>query len=320
MNSALAQRVFLIRTLLLVFASSGATFGLTSLSFKSGWDLRVEVLVLAMSVFAGAIGGWFLIVRPMSRLINVDFGGVQRDQELRAIQASKMSTLGEMSAGIAHEINNPLAIIVGKTEAMRTAMSAPVLNRELMNRHIETMERTAARIARIVNALRTFSRDGDSDPFEVTNVSQILDETVALCGSRFLNHGIELHVTKVPIEFTIDARAVQISQVLLNLLSNAFDAVSVLDEKWVRLEVRSNGRHIEFVVTDSGNGIPEAIRAKLTQPFFTTKEIGVGTGLGLSIASGIVLSHRGTLEVDETSSNTCFVVRLPRAESTISAA
>jgi PAS domain S-box-containing protein len=239
----------------------------------------------------------------------------EREQELRVLQASKMSSLGEMSAGIAHEINNPLAIILGKTEAMRTVLAAPVINRELMNRHIDTMDRTANRIARIVKGLRTFSRDGDQDPFAVTNVSEIIGDAVSLCSSRFLNNGIELHVTSAPTDLMIDVRAVQISQVLLNLLNNAFDAVSVLEEKWVRLEVHVNDREVEFSVTDSGSGIPEAIRAKLTQPFFTTKDVGIGTGLGLSIASGIVAAHGGTLEVDSGSPNTRFVIRIPRSQA-----
>jgi C4-dicarboxylate-specific signal transduction histidine kinase len=229
-----------------------------------------------------------------------------------------MSTLGEMSAGIAHEINNPLAIILGKIEAMRTAMAAPILNRELLTRHVDTMERTANRIAKIVKGLRTFSRDGDQDPFEVTNVSEIVNEAVALCNSRFLNNGIELHVTNAPTELYIDARAVQISQVLLNLLNNAFDAVSELEEKWVRLEVRSAGVMLEFSVTDSGAGIPEEVRTKMTQPFFTTKEVGMGTGLGLSIASGIISAHGGTIEVDTISPNTRFVVQIPQVHAGVS--
>jgi PAS domain S-box-containing protein len=239
----------------------------------------------------------------------------ERERDLRFLQASKMSTLGEMSGGLAHEINNPLAIILGKIEAMRSALEVPTLDRELLNRHIETVDRTANRIAKIVNALRTFSRDAGEDPFEVTSAREIIAQTMALCGSRFLNNGIELHVAEVPAELKVKARPVQISQVLLNLLSNAFDAVSVLDERWVRLEVRANGQNIEFSVTDSGSGIPESIRAKLTQPFFTTKEIGVGTGLGLSIAAGIVRAHRGTLEIDKNSPNTRFAIRIPQPKS-----
>ncbi|CAN5531025.1 hypothetical protein BH10BDE1_BH10BDE1_17660 [soil metagenome] len=238
----------------------------------------------------------------------------QREQELRVLHASKMSTLGEMSAGIAHEINNPLAIIVGKTEALRRTIESPAMNSETLLRHVDVLERTAHRIAKIVRGLRTFSRDGDQDPFEVTNVSELVSEVVSLCSSRFSNTGVALTVSNVPSDLVIDVRAVQISQVILNLLINAFEAASKFDEKWVRVEAEFAGGEIIFSITDSGNGISESIRAKMTQPFFTTKDVGMGTGLGLSIASGIVKAHGGTLEFDSSCPNTRFVVRLPRAQ------
>ena len=109
----------------------------------------------------------------------------------------------------------------------------------------------------------------------------------------------------------MDVRTVEISQVLLILLNNAFDAVSDLSEKWVRLDVFSNSEIVEFAVVDSGKGIPAAVREKMTQPFFTTKEVGQGTGLGLSIATGIAGAHGGLLSVDTESPHTRIVLRLP---------
>lgn len=235
----------------------------------------------------------------------------QREQEIRALQASKMSSLGEMSAGIAHEINNPLAIIIGKAESMRGLMAREILDRDVLHRHIDVIERTAHRIAKIVRSLRAFSRDGNQDPFEPTNVAELVRETFALCNSRFLNHGIGLVLSEIAPELVIDARSVEISQVLLNLLNNAFDAVSELDEKWVRLEVTSDSTFVDFAVIDSGRGIPAAVREKMLQPFFTTKEVGQGTGLGLSIATGIAQAHAGLLTIDADCANTRILMRIP---------
>jgi two-component system sensor histidine kinase HupT/HoxJ len=103
--------------------------------------------------------------------------------------------------------------------------------------------------------------------------------------------------------------------VLLNLFNNAYDAVASHSERWVRLEARADGPEVEISVTDSGDGIPEAVRAKMFQPFFTTKAVGQGTGIGLSISCGIVAGHRGTLEVDTHSAHTRFVLRLPRRQA-----
>jgi C4-dicarboxylate-specific signal transduction histidine kinase len=109
----------------------------------------------------------------------------------------------------------------------------------------------------------------------------------------------------------VNCRPTQLSQVLLNLLSNAFDAVSALSEKWVRLTVTQEEQKLIIKVIDSGNGIPSDIAEKIMQPFFTTKVIGKGTGLGLSISRGIIESHEGALFYDPSEKNTTFVIELP---------
>ena len=107
-----------------------------------------------------------------------------------------------------------------------------------------------------------------------------------------------------------NCRAVEISQVLLNLIGNAVDAVEDAQDKWLKIAVLDLGPFIEIAVTDSGRGISEAARKKLFQPFFTTKEIGKGTGLGLSISQGIMVAHKGEIRFDLNSPHTRFVVRL----------
>jgi signal transduction histidine kinase len=268
-------------------------------------------------------GGVVRVVRSESKIVYGENGdpiqhiGVcwdmtdLKEQEMRVFHASKMSSLGEMSAGIAHEINNPLAIIAGKADSIRRAMSTGRLDDESLLRHLGVIEKTTMRIAKIVKSLRAFSRDGEFDPFELSKVGEIVSESATLSGSRFLNYGIDFRIDAIDPALEIQCRPIQISQVLLNLLNNAFDAVLTLDEKWVRIETRVSESEIELRVIDSGKGIPVRIREKILQPFFTTKEVGVGTGLGLSISMGIVQAHNGSLFVDAECENTCFVVRLP---------
>lgn len=109
----------------------------------------------------------------------------------------------------------------------------------------------------------------------------------------------------------IEGRPAQLSQVILNLISNAVDAIMHQPEKWVELKITLQNEMIIFSVTDSGNGIPKEVAEKIMQPFFTTKEIGKGTGLGLSISKGIVEDHQGKFYYDENCKNTRFCVEIP---------
>jgi PAS domain S-box-containing protein len=236
------------------------------------------------------------------------------EHQIMMVASSKMSALGEMSGGIAHEINNPLAIILNSASQLKELVESRELDPVYIGQAVGRIEVTAKRIAKIILGLRNFSRESGNDPLENIPVSLIVNETLELCKERFKSHGVELHAGDIAPTFTIDCRSTQISQVLLNLLNNAFDAVEGLNEKWVKIECAESNGCLILSVTDSGNGVAAELREKIMQPFFTTKEVGKGTGLGLSIAKGIIEGHRGTLRYDEQSKNTRFVVILPKVE------
>ena len=148
-----------------------------------------------------------------------------------------------------------------------------------------------------------------------TAVERIINDTLELCGKRFSDHGIALTVGPVSPEIVLECRPVQLSQVLVNLLGNAWDAVASSDasaERWVRIDVRADGDQVELAVTDSGPGVPTDAHARIFEPFFTTKEPERGTGLGLSLSRSFVEAHRGKLYLDTKSRHTRFVVQLPR--------
>jgi C4-dicarboxylate-specific signal transduction histidine kinase len=155
-------------------------------------------------------------------------------------------------------------------------------------------------------------------------VVSIVKDTIELCGQRFRMSAIELVVDPIPDELRVDCRPAQITQILVNLLSNAHDAVERTAQPWVHIAVevqgQSPGDDVRLVVTDSGPGIPPEIAGRIMEPFFTTKAIGRGTGLGLSVSRGIAETHGGRLELDTRSARTRFVLTLRRSAPPVPAA
>lgn len=231
-------------------------------------------------------------------------------QRLQMISSAKMSSLGEMAGGVAHEINNPLSVIKGKAEQILKKIASETLDPVKLKSDIMKIEETASRISKIIHGLRSFSRQADEDPMTSTSITKIIEETTELCLEKFKNHGIRLYIENQQ-DTPFECRTAQISQILMNLLNNSFDAIEKLDEKWIRIESHFEDQNIVLSVTDSGPGIPENIVEKIMQPFFTTKEVGKGTGLGLSISQGIAASHGGQLTYDPSSKNTKFVLKIP---------
>lgn len=233
----------------------------------------------------------------------------------KALNSARLSALGEMAGGMAHEINNPLMIIYAKITNLKKLL-APSMSEESIVKSqaaIAKVEKTIERISKIIRGLRTIARDGENDPFQFANVSTLIADTVELCRHRLTSKSIQfLYPENLDPSLEVECRSTQVIQVLLNLIGNAVDAVEAREgEKWVRLEVQTSKDHLILKVQDSGPGIPEALHEKIMQPFFTTKEIGKGTGLGLSISKGIADSHKGSLSLEPDAKQTCFVLTLP---------
>jgi PAS domain S-box-containing protein len=236
------------------------------------------------------------------------------EQRTALFQASRLSALGEMAGGIAHEINNPLAIIGMASEQIKVAIATSPQDLELINKLSDKIDRTVVRIAGIVRALRDFSRDGTTDPFEVTSVDSLVAGTLALCGEKFKFSSIEV-VLRIDSSLRVRCQPARVSQVLINLLSNAFDALESSDVEskcvLVTAETADDDRFVQITVEDNGVGISPGIADRIMQPFFTTKPIGKGTGLGLSISRGICEAQGGSLAMVPKTVGAAFVVMLP---------
>lgn len=230
------------------------------------------------------------------------------DTKERAYAAAKMASLGEMAGAIAHEINNPIAIILGKSRHLKKYIDSQMFDKALMN--VDSIEVHSYRIAKIIHNLLTFCRDDKTERFEFHPFSSILNQALSFANETFKFHEIDLRLDIVN-DVDVECLSVPISQVLLNLINNAIDAATESDKPWIKIEVKKMGEFLECRVSDSGAGVPDEIAVKIMQPFFTTKPIGKGTGLGLSICQSIANRHGGKLSLDRSVSKSCFLLRLP---------
>lgn len=228
-------------------------------------------------------------------------------ERVRSIQQTKLISLGQMSAGIAHEINNPLAIIQGYTsQFLEMDSAAPDLKKKYTS-----VYKAVERIAKIVKGLKKFSRSGATATFEVVNLCDVIDEAILLVGAKAKRHDTTIQFAPV-CRPSISCNEVEIEQVMINLMGNAIDAVKDTSERWARVEVFEEVAGVVVRVLDSGAGIPEDARQRLFEPFFTTKPLGEGTGLGLSISKGILDDHKATISLVSGMKNTCFEIRFPK--------
>lgn len=232
----------------------------------------------------------------------------------------KMAALGEMASGIAHEINNPLTVIVGKAwqlmkmaeDVVEDAKDKGGIDRRFFADELAKIVDVSNRIAKVIKGLQSFSRNAENDPLEGTPIHQIIEDALALSKERFRNNGVDLRLLARAPGVFVAARPAQLSQVLVNLLNNAFDAVAGQSQPWVEISVTAAEDAVVIAVVDSGAGLDPAIADKIMQPFFTTKDVGKGTGLGLSISKGIIEDHGGKFYYDPQSRHTRFVIELPR--------
>jgi signal transduction histidine kinase len=221
-----------------------------------------------------------------------------------------MSSLGEMSAGMAHEINNPLAIIAGNIHLLRT----PNFDPQKIPGKLEGIANATMRIEKIVKGLKKFSRFDQLPQRKRCDLKKIVDDALELAGPMAERYGIPFSAA-IDEGMFIDCDPLEIEQVIINLVNNGVYAVRSAPERWVSLEGFIDESQAVLRISDSGNGIPTDVEAKLFQPFFTTKPVGEGTGLGLSIAKGILDQHGATIQINRGGPNTCFELRFPRVLS-----
>ncbi|TXM89613.1 HAMP domain-containing histidine kinase, partial [Methylobacterium sp. WL103] len=244
------------------------------------------------------------------------------DAQAKLVQAAKMASLGELVAGIAHEINNPLAFILahqGTVERVLAALPMPETDPAAQKGLAKARDRVGAmrmgltRIQDLVLNLRKFSRLDEGER-SLVNVPEAIETVLAL-----IQHKLGGRIT---VERTFSGRPeihctpALLNQVVMNILGNAADAMPEGGQIHVVTETTPETDLIR--ISDTGPGIPEDLREKIFEPFFTTKPVGAGTGLGLAIAYSVVQAHSGSLTVETApGGGACFVIGIPRQTATV---
>ena len=244
----------------------------------------------------------------------------EKQQQL-LIQKSKLESMGELSAGMAHEINQPLGSISMGLDNMLFKLSVDGMEKEYLVKKINALFDDIDRIRQIINHVRVFSRDQQVAATEVVNVKDVIKNALSLVKVQYANHNVEIELNLDENECTTDGNKYRLEQIILNLLSNAKFAVdekqAMLNDvefrKVIKINSYSDEDNIHIEIIDNGTGISPETQENIFDPFFTTKDVENGTGLGLSITYGIVKEMKGEINVEsELNKYTKMTIVLPK--------
>ncbi len=216
---------------------------------------------------------------------------------------SKMAALGQMAGEIAHEINNPLTILNLNIERCRMLLKDH--ENPKVFQILETSQNTIGRVGEIVKSLKKVSH-GVQEAYEEADLKDVIHDAINVCYEKSRREGIPVNFNSEENSFLLNCHRVEISQVLINLISNSIYALRGLKERWIKINLKSQESKTVIEVTDSGDGIPEDVQKNMMDPFFTTKPVGEGTGFGLSISQAIMKRHNGELNYVSDSKYTTF--------------
>lgn len=289
------------------------------------------------------------LLRNLAAYIAIAVDNAQALEDLKAtqvqlVQAEKMASLGQLAAGIAHEINNPINYIANSVRPLRQDLTdlqaivhsltplqeQPLLTDEQLRQQLEAIrqftqrmdagfileemesllegiEEGSARTQEIVAGMRNFARS-DINQFHLANVHEGIDSTLRLLGNLLKNR-ITVHKSYGPLA-EIECLPGKLNQVFMNILSNAIQAIEGTGDIWI--QTREEAGTMLISIRDNGMGMPDEVKNRIFEPFYTTKKVGEGTGLGLSISFGIIEEHGGKIEVDsQTGHGTRFLIKVP---------
>lgn len=220
----------------------------------------------------------------------------------------KLANLGEMFAGIIHDINNPLMMIEANAKKVKKLID----NDEAIE-ILSKIEMSSQKISKIVKGIKVYiGQEGGGSAFVKENLGSIVDDALTICENQLKDKMVAVVLDPAIYKINIPCHFTQIFQVFVNLISNSIDAISPLSEKLIEIMCEDQADHVIIRFSDSGLGIPKEHQEKIFNAFFTTKERGVGSGLGLSLCRKILEAHGGELTIDDKAPNTTFLMKFKK--------
>ncbi len=252
--------------------------------------------------------------KEISRL-NADLKAKIKDlkkAQKQIVQTEKLAMAGRLAAGIAHEINNPIGVIINRIECLRSESQEKPLSDGLMN-DLNTINRYAHKISKIVADLSIFSRTAYTESeFTRIDLNGVLDDALFLIEQKIKGKKIKIIKKIYPGNLFIQGDAGRLEQVFINIINNSIQAISGSGS--ITVSTLAENMCVQTIISDSGTGISKEHFDKLYDPFFTTKEVGKGTGLGLTISHAIVKDHNGYISSDsQIDKGATFTVTFPKA-------
>ncbi|MGN6431426.1 MAG: sensor histidine kinase [Gaiellaceae bacterium] len=237
-----------------------------------------------------------------------------RDKQEQLVQAGKLATLGELTTGVAHELNNPLnniGLYIGN------AIDQIRLDKVDSERLVADLGKAMEQVLKatdIISHLRTFGRAAPAS-VELVDIDDVIERSLLLVHEQLRLRAIEIDLELCPDELLVLANPIQLEQVFINLLTNARDALTDASQRTIRIASSRDEERIMIAFSDTGPGIPRELQQRIFDPFFTTKEVGTGTGLGLSITYSILKEYGGDISViSEAGKGATFLIELPFAD------
>ncbi|MEK6776268.1 MAG: PAS domain S-box protein [bacterium] len=265
---------------------------------QDGSKISLHISITAIKDHSGKFVGSSAIIRDITE---------QREMQERIQQSEKLSSVGQLAAGIAHEIGTPLNIISGNAEYLMMDMQPDNPEMEELSIIIHQTER----IAKLIQQLMDFARD-TRPSFESTDIHQVIDNILTLVRHQLKKNNITLAADLNDSVPKIVADPNQLQQVFLNIIINAIQAMPDGGRLGIETSADKDEESVRIRISDTGHGIPKEYVSNIFNPFFTTKEVGQGTGLGLAVSHRIIENHRGKIEVESrVHEGTCFTVILP---------
>lgn len=285
------------------------------------WDLEPASLVFITDITKRKNAEEDLneLNRNLEKRIEEEINRVNAQQQL-LVQKSKLESIGELSAGLAHEINQPLGGISMGLENILFNINEDGVDDDYLKKKVNVLFKDIDRIQKIIEHVRLFSRDQDNSIIEIISVNKVIVNALSLVSKQFAGRNIELVISVADGMIEASGNQYRLEQVLLNLLSNARYAVDEKAkqvkpdsfDKRISLDLIKNSSGAIITITDNGIGIKKEIISKIFNPFFTTKSEEKGTGLGLSISYGIISEMQGVIEVEsEEGKFTRVIMKLP---------